>query len=255
MMQPIDLRELATPETGETTVDETVEHAVHHASLLAAASLQRDVSARVRVPRDDRGALVARCSRWLGDGSFRVGLADPELTGLTEVLLGAPPATSPRALTPLELRVLRSRLAPIVAPVARELGAPLHGETLAETDPPAPGDAVLAVELRVAGTPYTLVVAVPGRAESSDDDERSGHEIAAAVGAVPLELVVALTRVRLSAADLATLAPGDVIRCGHAEHEPLPATAAGRVLLRGHLAPGERRVEFHVVSTRIGASA
>jgi flagellar motor switch/type III secretory pathway protein FliN len=258
----LDLRVLAAAAEAAPELDEHVLHASEYAFRLAAAALQRELRGTLRIATDDGATQVRGCSRWLApeDGAVRIGLSEPVAVAFAELLFGAPPSdpTGPQAtrrpVAPIELSALCVRLAAILAPICRSLASPLAPErAFVLSTAPSANDLVLLFELHLDSVTYPIVLTAPITARQHDDDADDQSRLDAAISKVPLEIVVSLPRVRLSASEITSLQLGDVIRCGHAETEPLPASVADRVLFTGHLQPGPRRVQFLVETTRIGA--
>ena len=256
-MRSIDLADLAVSEVAEP-VDETVRNAAESVLQLATAMLQRPTTGLTRaIHADEKVGIGAR--RWFAspsNPSFLVGLRDPEALGLAELFLGAPASRPERAISPVEMKVLGSRLVAMLPPIALALGEPID-ETIAlrEAAPPhARGWRFTTLELTIEAVPYPLVLAVPQR-EEDDPRPRPQVSMGVAIAHVELPIVVAIPGVRISAAELAELRPGDVIRCDWPEDEPVPAFVGTSVALTGRFSPGPKRVLFEIVTTRIGAAA
>jgi flagellar motor switch/type III secretory pathway protein FliN len=256
-MRSIGLADLAVSEVAEP-VDETVRNAAESVLQLATAMLQRPTTGQTRsIHADEKVGIGAR--RWFAspsNPSFLVGLRDPEAVGLAELFLGAPAARPERPISPIEMKVLGSRLVALLPPIAHALGEPVdESAPLKETTPPqARGWRFTTLELTLEGVPYPLVLAVPRR-EEEDRPARPQPPIGATIAQVELPVVVAIPGVRISAAELAELQPGDVIRCDWPEDEPVPAFIGTSVALTGRFSAGAKRVLFEVVTTRIGAAA
>jgi flagellar motor switch/type III secretory pathway protein FliN len=256
-MRPIGLADLAVSEVVEP-IDETVRNAAESVLQLATAMLQRPTTGVTRaIHADERVGIGAR--RWFAspsNPSFVVGLRDPEAVGLAELFLGAPASRPERPMSPIEMKVLGARLVALLPPIAQALGEPVdETAALRETTPPqARGWRFTTLELTIEGVPYPLVLAVPHRGEDAPP-ARNEVGIGETIARVELPIVVAIPGVRISAAELADLQPGDVIRCDRPEDEPVPAFVGGSVALTGRFSPGAKRVLFEIVTTRIGAAA
>lgn len=256
-MRSIDLADLAVSEVAEP-VDETVRNAAESVLQLATAMLQRPTTGLTRsIQADEKVGIGAR--RWFASPSnpaFLVGLRDPEALGLAELFLGAPASRPERQISPIEMKVLGSRLVAMLPPIAHALGQPLdESAPLREAAPPqSRGWRFTTLELTIEAVPYPLVLAVPQRDED-DALARPQASIGATIARVELPIVVTIPGVRISAAELAELRPGDVIRCDWPEDEPVPAFVGTNVALTGRFSPGPKRVLFEIVTTRIGAAA
>ena len=256
-MRPIDLADLAVSEVAEP-VDEMVRNAAESVLQLATAMLQRPTTGLTRSIRaDEKVGIGAR--RWFAspsNPSFLVGLRDAEAVGLAELFLGAPASRPERPISPIEMKVLGSRLVAMLPPIADALGEVIDEKSvLREAAPPqARGWRFTTLELTIEAVPYPLVLAVP---RHDEDEQATGSQvsISAAVAQVELPIVVMIPGVRISAAELAELRPGDVIRCDWPEDEPVPAYVGANIALTGRFSSGPKRVMFEVVTSRIGSAA
>ncbi|MEO8694883.1 MAG: FliM/FliN family flagellar motor switch protein [Acidimicrobiales bacterium] len=256
-VRPIELADLAVSEVVEP-IDEMVRNAAESVLQLATAMLQRPTTGLTRAIRaDEKVGIGGR--RWFASPSnpaFLVGLRDAEAVGLAELFLGAPASRPERPITPIEMKVLGSRLIAMLPPIAAALGQPVdESGALREAAPPqSRGWRFTTLEMTIEAVPYPLVLAVPQR-EDDESVSRPQVSVAATVGRVELPIVVAIPGVRISASELSELRVGDVIRCDWPEDEPVPAFVGPNIALTGRFSSGAKWVMFEIVTSRIGAAA
>jgi flagellar motor switch/type III secretory pathway protein FliN len=256
-VRPIELADLAVSEVAEP-VDEMVRNAADSVLQLATAMLQRPTTGLTRsIQADEKVGIGAR--RWFASPSnpaFLVGLRDPDAVGLAELFLGAPASRPERPISPIEMKVLGSRLVAMLPPIAAALGQPVdESGALREAAPPQPrGWRFTTLELTIEAVPYPLVLAVPQR-EEEESSNRPHASLAAIIGRVELPIVVTIPGVRISASELSELRVGDVIRCDWPEDEPVPAFVGPNLAFTGRFTSGPKWVMFEIVTSRIGAAA
>jgi hypothetical protein len=223
------------------------------AALTFTSLLRRTVRARA-TPRDD---LVVRPPnvRWFTYSDHacpvRIGMGDPELTGLAEVFMGAPGGKPERAATALELRVLLPRLTQVLESL-HEASCTRRGDggRLEEIDPDTIDREVddtswLELLFVLDGVEFPMFLPLASRVAVATSVPGRADGI---VGEVPLELDIALRPTLLSAAEVATLAVGDVLRTGHPTALPFVGRIDGRRILTAQFHPGTRMLSVDVVS-------
>lgn len=222
-------------------------------SLLAGRLVQVTCSAIARVPAsalntDDRSWFRLHTPE-AGDGAF---LIDNTLAvAVADLLMGGAGHSEDRAPSSVELALLRKHLPGPVGtfnPVSTvlnvgDLQLGTAGEDLTrELQGRELTCLTLDVQLPATDgtiTAATVTVALPGRAVPAADQpapEVLAHpEAVEALIGVPLTLSARLPSVLIGAHDVAALRPGDIIRVGHLETEPIDILAGGQRLMTAFL--------------------
>jgi flagellar motor switch protein FliM len=169
----------------------------------------------------------------------------------------SPPALAAEGLTGPQRALLGRLLAGLVPAFAAVLEAGLGVRLRKPATPDEEGRVAPLILVRfrlgeagAAGT-VTLALAREAILSSSSAGRRTDAMnalVAAALGAVELELIVELGRVRLTLRDLAALRVGDVLALPTVVGAAVPVRADGQVLLRGHPTTSGSHVALRVAS-------
>ncbi len=177
------------------------------------------------------------------------------VTGFAEVLMGGPGDGEDRLPTRFERSLLCRRLGEGLAPLWDGLSLQsAEPPSLTYIDDPLPTLPLSAVAVGVAFSigdrtwELTLVLSSAlVDATLAQSNPGTGASMAKAVKDVPLDLVVAFPPIRLAAADLERIAPGDVIRLDHTVGVPLVGVVEGRPLLVVEHGTSGRRLAVRVL--------
>ena len=183
-------------------------------------------------------------------------LGDVDVIGLADVLMGGPGYGSQREPTPLERRLVGSRLSQALRPLGDAL-APFGIETV-ELTPASRDDAgagaslvKLTISLQVGEVDADLTLAYPATlfagGDRSPELQPALPEVDAALRGVPVTVSVRFSPLKLSASDLNDLAVGDVIRLDHPVDRPLIGEVEGQALFLAQPGRAGRNVAVEVV--------
>lgn len=170
-----------------------------------------------------------------------------------------------RSATTLEQRLVLRHLGPALQPLvtafsANGLSALVVGEPEQLAPPTSIGDLValrLRTRIEGSGVEDTVTLALPARALLPGSElalAQPSTATAAALGAVPVQISLRLASTPMSAADLESLSPGDVVRLDHAVDQPLLGVLDDRVVLQATLGRRGRRRAV-LVTDLLGGSA
>jgi flagellar motor switch protein FliM len=191
-------------------------------------------------------------------------LSDEDVTGLADVLMGGPGLAAEREPTPLERRVVASRLSQALRPLVDALGSfGVESITLSPScQDEAGANAALVrlpIELTVGELTAELTLAFPASlfagAERGPGLAPPLPEVDAALRSVPVTVSVRFAPLRLAADDLDGLAVGDVVRLDHPVDRPLVGEVDGRPLFLAQAGRAGRNVAVEVVEVLEEANA
>lgn len=185
------------------------------------------------------------------------------VTGFAEVLMGGPGDGEDRLPTRFERGLLCRRLGEGLAPLWDGLSLQsTEPPTLTFIDDPLPSLPLSAVAVGVAFSigertwELTLVLSSAlVDATLAQSRTAPGASMARAVKDVPVDLVVAFPPIRVPAAELDRIAPGDVIRLDHTVGVPLIGLVEGRPLLVVEHGTSGRRLAVRVLDVLDGTGA
>lgn len=217
-------------------------------------------SLRVRV-----GAHVGMARAWIPEALLDRTRRPAPLDEAAAAVLGALSVSvaveSGRAALPAsELAGLRAGDVVVLdAASARPCEGGLEGEVVARVRggasrwrcalEPAGGDGVrLVVRAREQGPAVSRRDRTSGGARMDEDGGRAGARMLEAAGDVPVELVVELARFEMPLAEIAALAPGEVLGTGRALGERVLLRAGDRVVATGELVDVEGELGVRVLS-------
>ena len=240
--------------------------AVPRIALLLSAAVRRPTGA---VAGDFHPAAVADLA---GDGQawFRLDyrhdpagappgvavVSDEDVTGLADVLMGGPGLAAEREPSPLERRLVASRLSQALRPLVDALGP--FGVEVVTLTPSSQDEAGvnaglvrLPLELTLGELTAALVLAFPASLFAAAGREPGLApplpEVDAALRSVPVTVRVRFAPLRLAADDLDGLAVGDVVRLDHPVEQPLIGEVDGRPLFLAQAGRAGRNVAVEVV--------
>ena len=181
--------------------------------------------------------------------ALTVVLADTLMGGSGRV---TPADAADRPATTLEQRLVLRHLGPALQPLVlafagNGLDALVVGEPETHALPASIGDLValrLLTRIEGAAVEGTVTLALPARALLPGADLRLAQPppaTAAALGEVPVELSLRLAATPLSAAEVESLRPGDVVRLEHPVDRPLLGLLDDAVVLHATLGRRGRR--------------
>jgi flagellar motor switch protein FliM len=216
------------PGSAARIVDAVVETAPRVGLMLGLASGRTVTAACPGVRRMALVELAAPGSIWitLGSNLSEQGLlvlSAPDAISLADLLLGGPGNTvADRAATPLEQELVRHHLVPALRPIGEVLPGvgPLHAGQVSDEPLPVGGGEVLAVPVQLdlpAGRSVTVTVCFPARsvlpaAEAAPTIMPMSPDAARVLVDAPISVTLYTQPAAMPAADLADLAPGDVVR-------------------------------------------
>jgi flagellar motor switch protein FliM len=237
---------------GTPGMERDLERAAPRVGLLLEAMLRRPVVASAgtltRVHASDAGGdnLTFFALEHGGAGHGVATAPAIFVTTLAELFMGGPGHPASRVPSPLECRVVGSRLASALGPAAEVL--PVQHLRLipsAEALTPAGEFVRWTFDLRAGEVAGTVALTLPARLFAAGDVRvgagplpEPDRDLVTALHAVPLPLTVRFGAVRLPGTDLEQLAVGDVVRLAHPIDEPLVAEVDGQPLFLAR--PGRR---------------
>lgn len=184
--------------------------------------------------------------------------APSSLIALADVVLGGRGTTAERAPMPMELRLAFSLLTPALSPVAAALAPWGAGEFVASEpeivdDQPTPATSTqLRWDFTIGGLdedlPFRLSIPMPAPVTQTVAPVVVTTHAARALAGVPVTMHVQLQATRIAAADLQTLAPGDVLRLDHPAAAPVSCRVDERTLMTARLGRRGAKLAIHVQS-------
>jgi flagellar motor switch/type III secretory pathway protein FliN len=182
------------------------------------------------------------------------------VTGLSELLMGGPGDGEDRLPTRFERNLLCRRLSEALLPLWDALGLQsLEAPGLAFIDNPVPelplSTVAVGICFSVGERTWELTLALASAvvdASLGPPPAQNGATMAKAVKDVPVELAVGFGPIKVSAADLERIAPGDVIHLDHGLGTPLVAVVEGRPMLLVRHGTTGRRLAVEVLQVLDG---
>jgi hypothetical protein len=185
------------------------------------------------------------------------------VTGLAELLMGGPGDGEDRLPTRFERNLLCRRLGEALLPLWDALGLQCsEAPGLAFIDNPVPelplSTVAVGLCFSIGERSWDLTLALASAvvdASLGPPPAQNGATMAKAVKDVPVELTVGFAPIRVAAADLERIAPGDVIRLDHGIGAPLVAHVEGRPMLLVKHGTTGRRLAVEVLEVLDGSVA
>lgn len=184
------------------------------------------------------------------------------VTGLAELLMGGPGDGEDRLPTRFERNLLCRRLSEALLPLWDALGLQCaEAPGLAFIDNPVPelplSTVAVGICFSVGERTWELTLALASAvvdASLGPPPAQNGATMAKAVKDVPVELAVSFGPIKVSAAELERIAPGDVIRLDHGLGTPLVALVEGRPMLLVRHGTTGRRLAVEVLEVLDGTT-
>ena len=183
-------------------------------------------------------------------------LSDVDVIGLADVLMGGPGYGAERDPTPLERRIVATRLSQAFRPLVDALacfGVEAMSLAPASRDDAGVGASLvkLTLSIEVGELDAEVTLAYPASlfagTERSPELQPALPEVDAALRGVPVTVSVRFATLKLSAQDLNDLSVGDVVRLDHPVDRPLIGAVEGRALFLAQPGKAGRNVAVEVV--------
>ncbi|MEE9415082.1 MAG: FliM/FliN family flagellar motor switch protein [Acidimicrobiales bacterium] len=198
---------------------------------------------------------VTGADQGIAESHALIALEERDAVAVTDLFIGGPGVGADRPLTEIEVAVLSTELPAIVAPL---INAVMFDEQLdsskllvVEVGDPLPTNnrlVRLGVRLTVAERSIDIALLIPDPDAVAEAAPKpfSRAELADAVAAVEVELVVNLGEVAVAGYELEQLALGDVIRLDHSASDRVVAEVDGIAVLEGHVGDNHGRLALSV---------